>query len=147
MSANSTNLSQRNGAARRTVVFGKHRIRIEDVVALARGEASAAIDHDPAYRERLEASRTLLRQLRDQGKVAIYGVTTGVGASVGNAIPSEFAEDLGLNLFIASFRFREPIVHLYRASLPWLGLYLVALVLVTYLPELSLWLVRALGIR
>jgi len=99
MSANPTNLSQRNGAARRTVVFGTHRIRIEDVVALARGEASAAIDHDPAYRERLEASRTLLRQLRDQGKVAIYGVTTGVGASVGNAIPSEFAEDLGLNLF------------------------------------------------
>jgi len=54
---------------------------------------------------------------------------------------------VGLNLFIASFRFREPVVGLYRASLPWLGLYLIALVLVTYLPELSLWLVQALGIQ
>jgi tripartite ATP-independent transporter DctM subunit len=54
---------------------------------------------------------------------------------------------VGLNLFIASFRFREPVVHLYRASLPWLGLYVIALLLVTYLPELSLWLVRVLGIQ
>jgi TRAP-type C4-dicarboxylate transport system permease large subunit len=52
-----------------------------------------------------------------------------------------------LNLFIASFRFREPVVHLYRACLPWLGLYLIALVLVTYLPELSLWLVHLLGVQ
>jgi tripartite ATP-independent transporter DctM subunit len=54
---------------------------------------------------------------------------------------------VGLNLFIASFRFREPVVGLYRASLPWLGLYLIALILVTYLPELSLWLVQALGVQ
>jgi tripartite ATP-independent transporter DctM subunit len=54
---------------------------------------------------------------------------------------------VGLNLFIASFRFREPVVHLYRASVPWLGLYVIALLLVTYLPELSLWLVRVLGIQ
>ncbi len=37
MRSNSTNLSQRNGAARRTVVFGKDRIRIED------GESAAVI--------------------------------------------------------------------------------------------------------
>jgi len=54
---------------------------------------------------------------------------------------------VGLNLFIASFRFREPVVHLYRASLPWLGLYVIALLLVTYLPQLSLWLVQVLGVQ
>jgi tripartite ATP-independent transporter DctM subunit len=54
---------------------------------------------------------------------------------------------VGLNLFIASFRFREPVVHLYRACLPWLGLYVIALLLVTYLPQLSLWLVELLGVQ
>lgn len=54
---------------------------------------------------------------------------------------------VGLNLFIASLRFERPVVHLYRASLPFLGLYLLALVLITYVPALSLWLVRLLGVR
>lgn len=54
---------------------------------------------------------------------------------------------VGLNLFIASLRFEKPVVHLYRASLPFLALYLLALVLITYLPGLSLWLVQVLGIR
>jgi tripartite ATP-independent transporter DctM subunit len=54
---------------------------------------------------------------------------------------------VGLNLFIASFRFGKPVVHLYRASLPFLALYVLALLLVTYVPELSLWLVRVLNVR
>ncbi|UCE04140.1 MAG: TRAP transporter large permease subunit [Candidatus Latescibacterota bacterium] len=54
---------------------------------------------------------------------------------------------VGLNLFIASFRFGKPVVHLYRASLPFLALYVFALILITYLPELSLWLVRVLNVR
>ena len=81
----------------RTVVFGTKALRIEDVVALARGEARAVLDRDPAYRERLEAARVLLRRLHEKG-VPIYGVTTGVGASVGNAIPPELSDALGLNL-------------------------------------------------
>ena len=43
---------------------------------------------------------------------------------------------VGLNLFITSFRFRKPMVDVYRASLPFLGLMLVALALVTYIPAL-----------
>jgi tripartite ATP-independent transporter DctM subunit len=54
---------------------------------------------------------------------------------------------VGLNLFIASLRFERPIVDLYRASLPFLGLYLMALLLITYVPALSLWLVQVLGVR
>ena len=49
---------------------------------------------------------------------------------------------VGLNLFISSFRFKQPIVKVYAASIPFLLMLLVALLLVTYLPEISLTLVR-----
>jgi len=49
---------------------------------------------------------------------------------------------VGLNLFISSYRFREPVVGLYRASVPFLLLMLVALLIITYAPALSLVLVN-----
>ncbi len=49
---------------------------------------------------------------------------------------------VGLSLFIASFRFKKPIVQLYLASLPFLLILLVSLVIITYVPDLSLWLVQ-----
>jgi tripartite ATP-independent transporter DctM subunit len=48
----------------------------------------------------------------------------------------------GLNLFIASFRFKRPIISLYGASLPFLVFYVVAVGIITYFPELSLFLLR-----
>ena len=45
---------------------------------------------------------------------------------------------VGINLFIASLRFRRPVFALYRASLLFIGVLLVALMLITYLPGLSL---------
>ena len=45
---------------------------------------------------------------------------------------------VGLNLFIASFRFQQPIMSLYRAALPFLAIQLVILALITYIPALSL---------
>jgi TRAP-type C4-dicarboxylate transport system permease large subunit len=47
---------------------------------------------------------------------------------------------VGINLFIASLRFNRPVTLLYQASLPYLVLMLVVLLLVTYLPGLSQWL-------
>jgi len=47
---------------------------------------------------------------------------------------------VGLNLFISSFRFRKPITYLYRASFQFLIVMLVALLVITYWPALSLWL-------
>ena len=47
---------------------------------------------------------------------------------------------VGLNLFIASSRFDRPIVQLYKATLPFLLLLLVTLMLITYWPCLSLFL-------
>jgi len=52
---------------------------------------------------------------------------------------------VGLNLFISSYRFRQPVVKLYSASVPFLLLMLAALVVVTYAPALSLLLVNAFG--
>jgi TRAP-type C4-dicarboxylate transport system permease large subunit len=51
-----------------------------------------------------------------------------------------------MNLFIASFRFNQPVVTLYRATLPFLLILLITLLLITYIPELSLWLVELIGI-
>jgi len=45
---------------------------------------------------------------------------------------------VGLNLFIASSRFERPILRIYRATLPFLLLLLVTLLLITYWPGLSL---------
>jgi C4-dicarboxylate transporter DctM subunit len=50
---------------------------------------------------------------------------------------------VGLNLFIAGFRFNRPVLELYRASLVYLGLLLVALLVITWVPGLSLWLGHA----
>jgi TRAP-type C4-dicarboxylate transport system permease large subunit len=53
---------------------------------------------------------------------------------------------VGMNLFIASFRFEKPILKLYVATIPFLIILLVALMLITYIPELSLWLVDLFGV-
>lgn len=54
---------------------------------------------------------------------------------------------IGFNLFVANFRFREPLEKLWGAVMPILGLKLLALVVITYWPELTLWLPRVLGMR
>jgi len=46
---------------------------------------------------------------------------------------------VGINLFLASQRFREPMLNLFHAALPFLLIMLTWLALVTYLPYLSLW--------
>jgi tripartite ATP-independent transporter DctM subunit len=43
----------------------------------------------------------------------------------------------GLNLFIAAFRFNRPITQLYRAVIPFILLMAMALMLVTYIPALT----------
>lgn len=48
---------------------------------------------------------------------------------------------VGLNLFIASIRFEKPILRLYTASLPFLFILLLALLVITYVPALSLFMV------
>jgi tripartite ATP-independent transporter DctM subunit len=49
-----------------------------------------------------------------------------------------FTPPVGMNLFIASYRFAKPITELYRAALPFMFVLLIALLLITYIPWLSL---------
>ncbi|MBC8485316.1 MAG: TRAP transporter large permease subunit, partial [Bacteroidetes bacterium] len=51
---------------------------------------------------------------------------------------------IGLNLFISSFRFKKPILYFYKVSLPFLAIMLIALVIITYFPSLSLFLINIL---
>ena len=52
----------------------------------------------------------------------------------------------GLNLFIGMATFRIPFLDICRGILPYIGIALVALVLVSYVPALTTWLPRAIGL-
>jgi len=48
---------------------------------------------------------------------------------------------MGMDLFLASYCFKKPVMVLYRACLPFLAILAVTLGIITYYPALSLWLV------
>lgn len=52
---------------------------------------------------------------------------------------------VGLNLFLASYRFNEPMVKIYRDVLPFFFIQLVSVLLITYIPFLSTGLLTLLG--
>jgi len=45
---------------------------------------------------------------------------------------------VGINLFISSFRFNRPVIELYKVSIPFLLLMIIALLIITYIPWLTL---------
>ena len=45
---------------------------------------------------------------------------------------------VGLNLFIASYRFEKPIMHVYSATFPFLVILMLSVILITFLPQMSL---------
>lgn len=49
---------------------------------------------------------------------------------------------LGLNLYISSFRFERPVVSLYKIVLPFVGLLVITLGIVTYVPRVSTYLLE-----
>ncbi len=68
------------------------------------------------------------------------GILMAVNMEVGLCHPP-----VGLNLYVASGITKMGITELTVAVLPWLGTMLVFLVMVTYIPEISLWFPRLLG--
>jgi len=52
-----------------------------------------------------------------------------------------FTPPVGMNLFIASYRFNKPISELYRATIPFMLVLMVVVLMITFVPELSLWLI------
>ena len=61
------------------------------------------------------------------------GIIILTNLEIGASIPP-----LGINLFISSIRFEKTVLSLYYASLPFIAVLLFALVIITYLPWLSL---------
>lgn len=83
---------------RRPLVVGRAAMTIEDVVAAATDTATVALDDSPDFRSAIAASREAVeRRLREAG--AIYGVTTGVGASVTNDIPPDLRAAMPHHLY------------------------------------------------
>jgi histidine ammonia-lyase len=79
------------------VRFGRDRLTLEDVLALARGGRGAALDPDPAVRARVEASRAYLEELLARG-AEVYGVNTGYGDSCTVPVPPELLAELPAHL-------------------------------------------------
>jgi len=65
------------------------------------------------------------------------GIIFLANLEIGASIPP-----LGINLFIASIRFERPVLRLYVASLPFIAILLLALALITYIPWMSLVLLK-----
>ncbi|MFO1319903.1 MAG: TRAP transporter large permease subunit [Burkholderiales bacterium] len=70
------------------------------------------------------------------------GVVMTVNMEIGMIHPP-----VGLNLFVASHLARMGMTEVSIACLPWVGVMLLYLILVTYVPAISLWLPAALGMR
>ncbi|MCW8824929.1 MAG: TRAP transporter large permease [Gammaproteobacteria bacterium] len=51
-----------------------------------------------------------------------------------------FTPPVGMNLFIASYRFEKPVMQLYRATWPFFLILMLAVLIITYIPAISLWL-------
>ena len=84
-------------AAGQRVTFGGERLTIEQVVALAHQQARPELNAAADFRRRIQNGADFLdRLLAEEG--VIYGVTTGYGDSVTNAVPTELVLELPLHL-------------------------------------------------
>jgi len=54
---------------------------------------------------------------------------------------------IGMNLFIASIRFKEPVLKIFKAAVPFFILLLISLIIITYVPKLTLGPIDLLGKR
>jgi histidine ammonia-lyase len=76
---------------------GRTPLRIEDVIAVAEGRLRVALDSDPGYRAGLAQGVAAVERALAEGR-PIYGVSTGVGASVDNAIEASLRDQLPRNV-------------------------------------------------
>lgn len=56
-----------------------------------------------------------------------------------------FTPPVGMNLFIASYRFRKPVTELYASTIPFMFILMAAVLVITYWPELTMYLVENKG--
>jgi len=61
------------------------------------------------------------------------GIILLTNLEIGASLPP-----VGINLFVSSIRFERPVLDLYKASIPFIIILLLALIIITYWPWLSL---------
>jgi C4-dicarboxylate transporter DctM subunit len=69
-----------------------------------------------------------------------FGIIVVTNLSIGT-----FTPPFGVNIFVAQSIFDVPLRSIYAGLLPFIAVAIVGLMIVTYVPELSLWLVRFTG--
>jgi C4-dicarboxylate transporter DctM subunit len=69
-----------------------------------------------------------------------FGIIVTVNLSIGT-----FTPPFGINIFVAQSIFDVPLRSIYAGLVPFIGVAIAGLMILTYVPELSLWLVRILG--
>jgi histidine ammonia-lyase len=85
------------GHRKPVITINASAIRIDQVLAVARGESDIALDQSPAYQKSLLASVELLDKLMAEGRT-VYGVNTGFGASCETGVPTHLSSELAANL-------------------------------------------------
>ena len=80
-----------------TVVIGKRKLTIEDVVAVAKRQALVELDDSLEFQKMIDSGAEFLDEaLAEHG--GIYGVTTGYGDSCTQVLPPEHYYQLPINL-------------------------------------------------
>ena len=69
-----------------------------------------------------------------------FGIIVAVNLSIGT-----FTPPFGINIFVAQSIFDVPLRSIYAGLVPFIAVAVVGLMILTYVPELSLWLVRFVG--
>jgi C4-dicarboxylate transporter DctM subunit len=69
-----------------------------------------------------------------------FGVIMVMNLSIGT-----FTPPLGINIFVGQAVFRAPLSSIYPGLVPFIAAAIAALLVVTYIPSLSLWILRFLG--
>lgn len=77
----------------KTIIAGREKWKIEDVLSLAEGRARVALSKDPGLRKAVDKGVEFIRRSWQSGK-PIYGINTGYGASVERRVPAELLEEL-----------------------------------------------------
>jgi histidine ammonia-lyase len=77
--------------------IGSEALTVEHVFRIAHGRIAATFGEDASVAERMQGSRDIVAAAVSEGR-ALYGVTTGFGASCETRVDPEFAESLTRNL-------------------------------------------------
>ena len=80
------------------ITVGAGRLRIEDVVMLARRERRVELNSDPAFRARIGRGAAFVDRLIAEDGV-VYGVSTGYGDSCTVTIPPQLVTELPHHLY------------------------------------------------